>query len=137
MHCSPVAQAWPQLPQLVVLVCRLTQVFAGPPGVDGQADWPEGHITVHTPLLQAWPGPQTLPQAPQFAPSDDSRVQRLPQRVYPWPPLQTHCPMLQPCAPAPQALPQLPQLFTSKLVLVQVPLQLVRKPAHIVTQLPN
>ncbi len=44
---------------------------------------------------------------------------------------------MQPCAPAPQALPQLPQLFTSKPVLVQEPLQLVRKPAHMVTQLPN
>lgn len=137
MHCSPVAQARPHAPQLVVLVCRFTQVLAGPPGVEGHADWPLGHIVTHAPLLHACPGPQTIPQPPQFAPSVAVRTQRLPHRTKPCAALHRHWPLLQPCAPAPHALPQLPQLFTSNPVLVQVPLQLVRKPAHIVTQLPN
>lgn len=53
MHCSPVAQARPQAPQLVVLVCRLTHELAGPEGVEGHADWPAGHDVTHTPLVQA------------------------------------------------------------------------------------
>ena len=53
MHCSLVAQARPQAPQLVVLVCRLTHELAGPEGVEGHADWPAGHDVTHTPLVQA------------------------------------------------------------------------------------
>lgn len=83
-HCSPVPHARPQAPQLLVLVCRLTQVLGTPPGVDGHADCPDGHIITQAPLLQAWPGPQTMPQPPQFAPSMAVRTHRLPQRVNPW-----------------------------------------------------
>ena len=72
---SPLAQAWPQLPQFVRSVCVLVQ----PPVhiVMGAV-----HVTMpHVPPVQDWPVAQAWPQLPQFAVSVESFTHAVPQMV--------------------------------------------------------
>lgn len=56
----PPVQAFPQPPQLLTSVRRLTQVPL-------QVVWPSGHVaTTHTPLRQKLFAAQTVPQPPQL-----------------------------------------------------------------------
>jgi hypothetical protein len=63
-----VPQAWPQAPQLVASLCRLTQ-----PPLQGVV--PVGQT--QAPLTQTWLAPQTWPQAPQFSGSVCTAVQQV------------------------------------------------------------
>lgn len=54
---APAPHLLPHVPQLLLSVCRLTQVPL-------QASWPVGQT--HFPLIQLPPAGQMLPQAPQL-----------------------------------------------------------------------
>jgi hypothetical protein len=66
-----VAHRAPQTPQFAASVERSTQTFL-------QLVVPPVQTAVHTPPEHVVPGPQTVPQAPQFAGSESSRRQALP-----------------------------------------------------------
>jgi hypothetical protein len=68
-HRSPGVHSTPQVPQLRRSVLRLEQnatPLASPPVGPGHNVSPPPQVVLQTPLLQARPGPQTLPQAPQL-----------------------------------------------------------------------
>ncbi len=109
----PSAQAVPQVPQSVALVCRFSQ--------------PSVHMLVpvgqpHTPAVHAAPAAHLLPHAPQFAGSVSVVVHTAPHRLGS-PTGQLQAPAAQ-VAPTAQAVPHAPQLLLSVCVFVHVPLQL-------------
>ena len=59
-HVWPLAQAWPQVPQLAGSVAVITHA---PP----QRVAPAGQLEVQRPLAQVWPDGHAVPHAPQLA----------------------------------------------------------------------
>jgi hypothetical protein len=90
---------------------------------------PVGQVSEHPPLTQAVPGPQALPQRPQFRLSLTRSVQIVP----PLGPGQAFSPETQEiwqlpathAYPVGHAWPQAPQLLLSRDSSTQAPLQLV------------
>jgi hypothetical protein len=96
---------------------------------------PAGHAATHAPETHTCWLVQVFPQAPQFCAEVCVSTQVLLQLVElgrHW-----HWPAKQAKAPLPQAWPHAPQLFTSKLMLMQDPLQLVCAGPQLATQLPK
>jgi hypothetical protein len=97
----PAVQAWPQLPQLPLLLVGSTQV---PP----QASWPTTE-QVQVPLMQVVPPEQTVPQAPQLRGSVIVLVQPpFPQTIVPVAQVDEQALLLQTCGLL-QVVPQVPQ----------------------------
>ena len=100
-HQRPGGQAFPHVPQLLLLLLRLMQW-----------PWPSG------PGQQAWVV-HTLPQAPQLAGSRVVSTQVLPHSVWPGGQVDTQAPS-EHLVPAGQARPHAPQLAGSESTLAQV-----------------
>jgi hypothetical protein len=126
-HCSPEAHRRPQLPQLSASDASVTQAPL-------QLAVGEVQLATHLPAWHSCPAPHTTPHPPQLEGSDCVETQRLAQREKPLRHWQR--PWSQPLEPGPQLLPQAPQLTMERLVSVQAPLQLSRKP-HCAWQLPK
>jgi hypothetical protein len=111
----------PQLPQLALLVCRLTHCPL-------QLVVPLGQL--HERLTHEAPPAQATPHPPQFFESIARSTQPPLHAVSPAPQPFPHTPALQ-TRFVPQALPQEPQFARSELVLTHVPLQMVWPVGHV------
>jgi hypothetical protein len=129
----PAAQRLPQVPQLVVLVSRSTQVVIPPMPMPVQAVSPAGQPAAQAPLTQVWAAVQRLPQEPQFRASLPVSVQIPLQLVSP--PPQAQAPFVQ-LAPVPHTVPQAPQSLGSLVRSTHALEQLVSPDAQLVVQAP-
>jgi hypothetical protein len=100
---SPVAQAWPHVPQFAALVDVFTHVPPHDVIPVGQA---------HAPLTHCIPPEHTVLHAPQLFGSIATSVQRVPQRRCPVGHIVVQVPPMQIC-PGMQALPHVPQFSGS------------------------
>jgi hypothetical protein len=130
LQVPPAAQRLPQVPQLLVLVWRLTQVVPMPAA---QAVSPVGQPAAQAPFTQVLAPMQRVPQAPQFRGSVLRSVQVPLQLVSP--PPQVQAPLVQ-LAPVPHTVPQAPQSLGSLVRSTQALSQLVSPAPQVVVQAP-
>jgi hypothetical protein len=133
---SVAPQAWPQLPQLFLSLCVLTQALP-------QAVNPASQELPQAPFWQvAVPfagAVQALPQAPQSAGSDLRSMHALPHLLKPAAHDKPHDPALHvgvAWAAAGHTFPQVPQLPVSVWVTTHEPLQLVVPEGQVVPHVP-
>jgi hypothetical protein len=125
MHCMPIVQTTPHMPQLFGSVRVSLQPFMQhfSPPVQPIPPW---HVFSHMLLMQAWFAPHVVPQPPQLFGSLVSSTQpSVPQHF--WLPVQpftwhagTHALFWQ-TRPMPHAWPQPPQLASSLVVSISQP----------------
>jgi hypothetical protein len=139
VHVWPAAQAVPQAPQFIALLCSSTHVGAG--AIGAQSVCPAAHMgraEAQRPAMQLCPAAQAVPHAPQLAGSESSVAQPIPQRVWPMGhiavPVHIPAPHVWPIA---QVRPQAPQFKLSVAVSTHVPLQFVCPAGHIIIELPQ
>ena len=129
VHVSPAGHAIPHLPQLAVV----DKVTHEPP----QLTVPEGQVTKHWPVAQAWPFGHVLSHAPQFVGLEPRSTHWPPQSVMPTKHGVTtaHVPP-EHAAPAGQAFAHDPQSLALEVRLTHEPLQLVVPLGHCATHRP-
>lgn len=130
VHVAPNAHWFPQLPQLPLLVWRLTQVLPMRPEHDVS---PVVQPVWHAPATHMFPPPQRTPHDPQLFGSLCVLV-HCPLHIAS-PPPQMHIPVVQ-LAPGPHAFPQVPQSNGSVARSTHALLQLVCPALHDVVHTP-
>jgi hypothetical protein len=102
LHTSPRAQAWPQLPQLVVSVIKETHRPA-------HAVCPVGQAMPQAPIAQSCPAGQAISQDPQWSRSVCVSTHWLPHAVCPVVQVTSRGPRSAPVSPVLGVLPQATQ----------------------------